>query len=668
MISVITVTYNNYDDLHRTLHSLDQVDGIESVVVNGGDCDKTKKLLSDFEGITISEPDKGISDAFNKGVALATGENVMFINSGDVLLSPNYLLEAEKIINFNPEISFIHSDLIYNDRISGDFRLTALQPFFFRTPPLGRGMPYHHQSMVVRKNVFDKTGMFNLSYKISMDFDWVCRLHNHDLNGYYWNDEPVVKMDGEGLSALKEHLVIWESLRALKDNQLLTAKNLYGISVRIMFFLARRSMEILGLSEILGKLKKEKHNLLWQRSRAQAIKHNFTTVRTRPEHIFPTVSTLNWTLSSQKKIGLNGLLIHDYPTGLSRYSYELIRRILTQMKGNSIAYSASIDLNKEFPESTTSSVPHFNYPANFRSNSVRLTWEQLGLRYACRKDKLDLLYSPIAEGILFPRPPQIITIHDLLPFHYPSLLPRWVPYYEYFLPSIIKGSAAVVCISEFTLQEVLERYPKIHEEKFKVIPGGVDLERFRPCPPGVISERYELKDYLLCVGEVRPYKNVENVFRAMELWPDGPKLAVSGKIFGVHKARLENLARSLNIENRIAWLDYVPDDLLPNLYSEATAFIFPSLYEGFGLPIIEAMACGCPAISSNKASLPEIGGKAAHFFDPMEISDIAESIRKVCEDSKYRQTLAQLGSKHAKKFNWESSFKKHMDLFETVLN
>ena len=184
----------------------------------------------------------------------------------------------------------------------------------------------------------------------------------------------------------------------------------------------------------------------------------------------------------------------------------------------------------------------------------------------------------------------------------------------------------------------------------------------------MISKRYDLKDYLLCVGEVRPYKNVENVFRAMQLWPDGPKLAISGKIFGVHKARLENLARSLNIENRIVWLDYVPDKLLPNLYSEATAFIFPSLYEGFGLPIIEAMACGCPTLSSNMASLPEIGGKAAHFFDPTGISDIAESIRKVCEDSKYRQTLAQRGSKHATKFNWETSFKKHMDLFETVLN
>ena len=668
MISVITVTYNNYYDLHRTLASLENVEGIENVVINGGNCEKTKKLLHDFDGIVISEPDRGISDAFNKGVNAANGENVMFLNSGDVLLSSEYLQEAETVMNFNPEISFVHSDLLYDDRISGDIRLTALQSFFFRAPPLGRGMPYHHQSMIVRKDIFDQTGIFNLRYKISMDFDWVCRLHIQGLRGYYWNREPVVKMDGGGISALKEHLVIWESLRALKENNLLSIKNMYGISVRTLFFFARKTLESIGMSELLGSLKKRKHDLLWQRSRTLAIKQNQYEVKTKPEQIFPSTTVLNSELLHQKRIGLNGLIIHDYPTGLSRYSYELIRRIMSQLKVNTIAYSASPELTQEFPESTNNSVPPFHYPANFRSNSVRLSWEQVGLRYACYKDKMDLLYSPIAEGILFPQLPQVITVHDLLPFHYPSLLPRWVPYYEYFLPALIKGSAAVVCVSEFTRQEILERYPTVQKEKLKVVHGGVDLNRFRPGPPGVIHELYDLNEYLLCVGEVRPYKNMGNIFRAMELWPAGPKLAISGKITDVLKAELDNLAQSLKIGNRIIWLGYVPDDLLPNLYSEAIAFIFPSLYEGFGLPIIEAMACGCPAIISNRASLPEIGGDAAHFFDPMEISDIAESIQRVCEDTEYRQKLVQRGPKHANKFTWESSFTKHMDLFETILN
>ena len=668
MISVITVTYNNYDDLHRTLHSLKNVDGIESVVVNGGDCSKTKKLLSNYDGIAISEPDKGISDAFNKGVTRATGENVMFLNSGDVLLSPDYLQEAEKTLSFNPEISFVHSDSLFEDRSSGSIYMEPLKSAFFSKAPLGRGMPYNHLTMVIRKSVFDKIGLFKLHYKITMDFEWVCRLQNNKFNGHYIGGDPVVKMDGGGISSTTEQLVMWESLKALIENRLLNPKNLAGILERIVLYLGRITMETVGMTETLGWLKRKKHNSNWQRSHALKIGKIYSAVKTKTKHIFPDVSLQNRALPSQKKIGLNGLLIHDYPTGLSRYSYELIWRILTQWKGNSVAYSTSPDLNRKFPNSTTTSVPRFNYPANFRSNSIRLSWEQLGLRYSCFIDKLDLLFSPIAEGILFPRIPQIITIHDLLPFHYPSLLPRWVPYYEYFLPAIIKGSTTVVCVSEFTRQEVLERYPSIQEKKLKVIHGGVDLERFHPCSQGVIKERYELNDYLLCVGEVRPYKNMENVFRALELWSDGPQLAISGKILGNHKANLENLASSLNIENRVTWLGYVPDDLLPNLYSEATAFIFPSLYEGFGLPLVEAMACGCPTISSNMASLPEIGGKAAHFFDPTEISDMAEAIRKVCEDSAYQQKLAQGGLKHAKKFNWESSVKKHVDLFETILN
>ena len=136
MISVITVTYNNYEDLHRTLNSLKNVNGIESVVVNGGDCEKTKKLVKNFDGISISEPDKGISDAFNKGIALANGENVMFLNSGDILLSPEYMKEAEQIIDSNREISFVHSDSLFDDRLSGTIYMKPLKSILFSKVPL----------------------------------------------------------------------------------------------------------------------------------------------------------------------------------------------------------------------------------------------------------------------------------------------------------------------------------------------------------------------------------------------------------------------------------------------------------------------------------------------------------------------------------------------------
>ena len=136
----------------------------------------------------------------------------MFLNSGDVLLSPEYLKEAEKILGLNPEISFAHSDSLFEDRISGIIYMEPLKSAFFSKAPLGRGMPYNHLTMVIRKSVFDKIGLFKLHYKITMDFEWVCRLQNNRFNGHYIGGDPVVKMDGGGVSSTTEQLVMWESL------------------------------------------------------------------------------------------------------------------------------------------------------------------------------------------------------------------------------------------------------------------------------------------------------------------------------------------------------------------------------------------------------------------------------------------------------------------------
>ena len=447
MISIITVTYNNFEDLSRTLFSLKEVAQdieIESIVVNGGNCKKTNKLLKTSKGISISESDKGISDAFNKGVNISNGENIMFLNSGDELISSNYLKETEKLLNSNPEISFVHSDSLFEDRISGTIYMEPLKSIFFKNVPLGRGMPYNHLTMVIRKNVFEKIGFFKLHYKITMDFEWVCRLQKNNINGFYLGGTPVVRMDGGGISSTTEQLVMWESLKALYENNLMNPKNIVGILERSILYLGRILMEYVGMTDTLGWLKRKKHNSNWRIKHTTDLTKNLKSFKSRIKNNIKNNTSLKKILPKQKKIGLNGLLIHDYPTGLSRYSYELISRMMNYPLGKTIAYSTSKELNKDFPNATSSSVPPFRYPANFKSNSIRLSWEQIGLRYACYRDKLDLLYSPIAEGVLFPSLPQIITIHDLLPFHYPSLLPRWVPYYEYFLPSLIKCSNTIV--------------------------------------------------------------------------------------------------------------------------------------------------------------------------------------------------------------------------------
>ena len=373
-------------------------------------------------------------------------------------------------------------------------------------------------------------------------------------------------------------------------------------------------------------------------------------------------------INTDKNIGLSGLLIHRFPSGLSRYSYEIIKRILFDPHVNSVAYSTSDDLKIEFQESVYNKVPELNLPAGFKSNFTRLSWQQTILRYLFYQHNIQLYYSPIPEGMLFPSVPQVITIHDLLPLNHPDLLPRWVAYYKYYLPLLIKHSVSVVCVSEFTKQEVLSTFPKTDASKLIVIHGGFDTDKFYARTENIIFQQYKLKDYLLCVGEGRPYKNIESILKAIALNKNGPELVVIGKFNETEKNKLVQLSESLKITKKIHWLGYVNDELLPHFYSEALAFIFPSLYEGFGLPIIESMACGCPTLSSDRASLLEIGGNAAHFFNPLDIEDISSSIKKIGEDKEYRSNLHHLGLKRAKLFSWDFSYQKHINLFNEILN
>ena len=254
MISVITITYNNYDDLRNTLDSIEGISNVESIIINGGDCKKTKRFLSEIDNISISEPDKGISDAFNKGIQKAKGEYIIFLNSGDLLKEKEYLIKAEEILKKDLNISFVHGDVIFRDVLCGDM---LMKPALCS---LGRGMPYYHQTMVVRKAVFDSIGEFRLDFKFTMDFEFVCRMKNAGFNkGFYWNESPIVIMDGAGISVEKESESILEAWRGLRENNLLNSKNCLGFFIRYSFYFGRTLMVKFGLSRILAKLKILKH-------------------------------------------------------------------------------------------------------------------------------------------------------------------------------------------------------------------------------------------------------------------------------------------------------------------------------------------------------------------------------------------------------------------------
>lgn len=254
MISVITITFNNYEELIETLDSIKDVKDIQSVVVNGGSCKKTKLFLETYQGIALSEKDKGISDAFNKGINLSTGDALMFLNSGDKLIDPTYLDDVNALLKSTPEVSLFYSDIIYNDNMLGPRRIKVKE--IQDENEAHHGMPYPHQSMIIRKAAFDKVGGFSLDLKIAMDFDLILRMMKAGFTKKLYIPKASVEMDGGGISSTHELACIKENQMLLKKHGYYTFKNALRINFSIMIQQLKKNATIkLILKKISIKLR-----------------------------------------------------------------------------------------------------------------------------------------------------------------------------------------------------------------------------------------------------------------------------------------------------------------------------------------------------------------------------------------------------------------------------
>lgn len=200
-----------------TLESIKGLNNTQSIVINGGSCTKTKEFLSHYSGISVSEKDDGISDAFNKGLKLATGDSVMFLNSGDVLIDRTYIDEVDKILANEPKISYVHSDILYDDVMLGLIHVRSTS----KPRSLAKGMPYPHQSLIIRKSIFDRVGGFSKKYKLVMDFDLILRMYKINAVGCHIS-RMTVRMDGAGVSSRADFAILRENYKALKSNGYLT--------------------------------------------------------------------------------------------------------------------------------------------------------------------------------------------------------------------------------------------------------------------------------------------------------------------------------------------------------------------------------------------------------------------------------------------------------------
>lgn len=257
--------------------------------------------------------------------------------------------------------------------------------------------------------------------------------------------------------------------------------------------------------------------------------------------------------------------------------------------------------------------------------------------------------------------PLITTVHDLIFDRYPRVMPQWYlwPAYKLISYLAIRSSDRIIACSHATKRDIV-RYTRVAEHKITVVPLGVDplfspvLERQKR---DAVRQRYGLPgEFVLALGSRRPHKNIDRLIAGFaSIVGDVPHTLV---IIGPGGNRAQSPSRALvalRRQNRIRELEYVQEEDLPVLYSLATLFVQPSIIEGFGLPVIEAMGCGCPVACSNTSSLPEVAGNAALLFDPFSVPAIAETVRHALLSPKVRHDLSQAGLHRASQFTWEQT-------------
>ncbi|NNM64226.1 MAG: glycosyltransferase family 4 protein [Burkholderiales bacterium] len=341
-------------------------------------------------------------------------------------------------------------------------------------------------------------------------------------------------------------------------------------------------------------------------------------------------------------IYINTRVLHSHLTGVQRYVIELVER-----------FGAN---------------PTLVAPRRTMQGANGHAWEQFILPLKVARNTL---FSPSITGPLAVKR-QVVAIHDVVPLDHPEWLnPKFAAWYGFLVPKLARRVAHVVTISEFSKSRILA-HTRMDERQITVTPLAADA-KFRPLPQDVIDEslgslNLPTRHYILCVGSLEPRKNLARLLQAWRLIekriPDDVWLVLTGKqgnarVFA-HDAGLNELPRRVHLTG------HVLDEQLPALYAGALVFAYPSVYEGFGLPPLEAMACGVPVLTGNQTSLPEVVGDAGVTVDPYDVDALADGMVRLVEDGALRDQLRSKGLVRTKQFSWDETARRTWEILERV--
>lgn len=318
-----------------------------------------------------------------------------------------------------------------------------------------------------------------------------------------------------------------------------------------------------------------------------------------------------------------------------------------------------------------------NSAAGTLSTFDRIKWESFSLPKYAAKDKVDILHIPgFAGPVSRGKYKRVTTVHDLIGMVYPqNLAPVSRFYWQRWLPACVKKSDFIIADSENTRKDII-RLTNIKPERIRVI-YLAPAPKFKPIDKSeslkAILKNYGInKKYILNVGTIEPRKNISNLIAAFGRYLKAPgrddlTLVIAGKK-GWDYQNCYNKAIELNLKEKVIFCDYVSDEDLVVLYNFAEVFVYPSFYEGFGLPVLEAMSCGAPVICSNASSLPEIAGDAALFIDPDSIDSIKGALINVLDNKETKTSLSKKSIGQSKKFSWGKTAAETIAVYKKVLN
>lgn len=364
------------------------------------------------------------------------------------------------------------------------------------------------------------------------------------------------------------------------------------------------------------------------------------------------------------KIGFNCRFLHTARvTGVERYARNLLESLVEAGQEEEFVLFGCKGCPPSLPAHRNISLVG---SCAFPSAAVKQVWEQTVLPVIAGRSKVDLLINPVNTApVLFGR--NVMVIHDLAFLEHPEWFDRkFVRFYTNIVPRAAGKARAIITISEFSKDRIV-RLLKAPDEKVHVVYQGVD-PAFHPVSEDEVERtlaKFKLKrPYVLFVGSITPRKNLQSAIKAFKLLSAKSAMTHTMAVVGVNSYQFPKEEVSNEDADGIRAVGYADDTDLPGLYTGADVLVYPSLYEGFGLPPLEAMACGTPVVTSDRTSLPEAVGDAALTVNPDDIAALSDAVGRIISDNKLAADLKTRGLEHVKQFTWQNTAKQALDVIK----